>query len=661
NLAHLFWAGLGMYFLAHRWTANRLAASVAGLIFAFNGLSWHMLIWISNLAAYAWMPWVVLCLERAWREGGGRNLVMAALAGAMQMLTGAPEVILLTWFVLGTLWLAQWLGGEVARAPMAWRFAGVSILVFGLSAAQLLPFLDLLSHSQRSASFGDSQWSMPPGGWANYLVPLFHCAPGAQNVYSQDDQYWTASYYLGVGTVALALVALWRVRNRRMWILAGLAVFGLTMALGDAGRVYPVVKKLLPVIGFMRFPIKFVVLVTFVVPLLAAQALGWWQQLSPAQWPVERKRLFWVGGLLLGAMGFIVWWEWNHHPPAQDNPLLITKNALLRALFLALILGCLALTRRLEGTRPQRLAALGLLLLIWSDVLTHAPNLSPTVGREVYETDKIRQYHRENQDSKWDEQLKLGNGRAMLTVGALSKMTFQATAGAVSDIYGRRLALWSNYNLLDHAAKFDGFFSLNVRQISQLITQVYMATNNGLEDMPRLKDFLGISQINQPTNALDWISRNTALPMVTIGQEPRFLEDAAVLQQVTGSAFDPVRFVYLPAEARQFVTVTNRTEAKILSQHIEPQRVTARVSADAPAMLVVAQSFYHPWHAYVDGTRTRLFRANYAFQALEVPAGQHEVKLVFEDNFFHFGVIISMGSLAGCLILWRRGRKVRPG
>src|SRR5438132_1375312 len=36
-LAHLLLAGLGMYFLARRWTGNRLADSVAGLGFAFNG------------------------------------------------------------------------------------------------------------------------------------------------------------------------------------------------------------------------------------------------------------------------------------------------------------------------------------------------------------------------------------------------------------------------------------------------------------------------------------------------------------------------------------------------------------------------------------------------------------------------------------------------
>src|SRR5438045_8620004 len=57
-LFHLFLAGLGMYYLASRWTNDRLAASVAGIVFAFNGLTVAFLIWSNNLAALGWLPWV---------------------------------------------------------------------------------------------------------------------------------------------------------------------------------------------------------------------------------------------------------------------------------------------------------------------------------------------------------------------------------------------------------------------------------------------------------------------------------------------------------------------------------------------------------------------------------------------------------------------------
>src|SRR2546425_419842 len=101
-LLHQFLAGLGMYWLAWRWTASGLAASLAGVAFAFNGLTLNCLMWPNNIAALGWMPWVVLCVERGWQRGG-RWLIAAAAVGAVQLLTGAPEIIFLTWLLLAAL------------------------------------------------------------------------------------------------------------------------------------------------------------------------------------------------------------------------------------------------------------------------------------------------------------------------------------------------------------------------------------------------------------------------------------------------------------------------------------------------------------------------------------------------------------------------------
>src|SRR5258708_26419124 len=134
---------MGMYFLGHCWSGSRLGAALAGVAFAFNGLTWRALLWPNNIAALGWMPWVVLAVEEAWRQGG-RAVILAALAGAMQMLTGAPEIILLTWFVVGALWVTEIFRGEISRTRILCRGGMVGSLVAGLAAAQLLPFLDLL-------------------------------------------------------------------------------------------------------------------------------------------------------------------------------------------------------------------------------------------------------------------------------------------------------------------------------------------------------------------------------------------------------------------------------------------------------------------------------------------------------------------------------------
>ena len=268
-LAHLFWGGLGMYFLTYRWTHHRLAAGVAGVSFAFNGLTLNFLMWPSHVATFSWLPWVLWLGQRAYREGG-KALVWATLAGAMQMLAGGPETILVTWLLLMVLACGDWVHEKGQRGRLVLRFLGMGFLVALVCAVQLLPFLGLLAHSQRGSSFGSADWAMPASGWANFLVPLFRTTPTSQGLFTQPGQYWTSSYYAGIGTVLLVAVAVWRVRDWRVRFLAGLLALSLVLALGNSGLLYRWMRLCIPALGFVRYPVKFVILILAVAPPLAA-------------------------------------------------------------------------------------------------------------------------------------------------------------------------------------------------------------------------------------------------------------------------------------------------------------------------------------------------------------------------------------------------------
>ena len=647
-LGHLLLAGMGMYFLARRWTGSPLAAALAGVVFAFNGLSWYSLMWANIIAALGWMPWVILGMERAWREGG-RFLPLAALAAGLQLLTGGAEVVIVTWLFLGVLWAAQMFRPEASRMKMVGRLLLAGGLSAGLAAAQLLPFLELLSNSQRSASYGDANFAaLPATGWANYLVPLFHCSLSPQGVpFLATGVPWTGSYYLGVGVVALALLAAFRAGNLRARVLTGLAVFSLLMALGGRGRVYDWVKMLAPFLGLIRFPSKFLLLTTFVLPLLAACGLSRLLAKPPEDGRREWRRTLWIAAGLLGLILAIMWAAVKHPLPA-DEAGRTARNGVVRILFFALTFGCLALLRRAPGGKAQRLWQTCLILLLWFDVFTHAPDLSPTVASTVLQPDTIRQFF------KWDQELRPGVSRAMQRSVTLLRMTLGGYGDAELDVNGRRLALYPNINLLDHAARMDGLFPLELKQSIRIRQEMYLGTNQA----SRLKDFLGISLTGDPTNLVGWTARKSFLPMVTSGQKPVFADDAEAFPALFGAGFEPLREVYLPPEASREVHATNSAKAEISSLAVSNQRVTFEVVADATAMVVVAQTYYRPWHAYVDGRATTLWRANYAFDALEVPAGKHQVNIVYEDRSFWFGCALSLASLSVCCVMcWHLRRK----
>ena len=275
-LGHVFLAGLGMYWLALRWFGNRFAATFAGLMFAWNGLAINCWMWPCHITALAWMPWVVLLVERA-RTGGKRALVWAALAGTCQMVTGSPELIIFTWLLVGGVFCVEmWRTKRVFWREAA-RIAGLVALVAALSAAQMLPWLDLLRHGDRTSEAGDNTWAMPVWGAANFLVPLFRATGSLTGVLMQPGQEWTTSYYVGILTVVLAVLAVWKARDSRVSFLAVVAVGGVLLAMGDSGLILKLLREAAPAVGVVRFPIKFVVLTVFSLPLLAAAGLAWLQ------------------------------------------------------------------------------------------------------------------------------------------------------------------------------------------------------------------------------------------------------------------------------------------------------------------------------------------------------------------------------------------------
>jgi uncharacterized membrane protein YfhO len=117
--------------------------------------------------------------------------------------------------------------------------------------------------------------------------------------------------------------------------------------------------------------------------------------------------------------------------------------------------------------------------------------------------------------------------------------------------------------------------------------------------------------------------------------------------------------VYLPVEARGKVQANSAAGAQILSPRFQSRRLDFDVRSDAPAMVVVAQTYYPAWHAYVDGKPTPLWRANYAFQSLEVPTGQHQVSLIYQDRPFYWGAVVSLTSVLICggTLLYLRPRR----
>lgn len=645
GLAHMALGGAGMYRLARAWTQHPFAAAFASLAFVFSGLHFSCMIWPNYLVAIGWMPWVVLSAERASLTGGTR-VIIASLVGALQMLAGVPEIAVLTWLFIGSLFVTEVVRQRTIAHLVAGRLVGIVLIVAGLIAVQLLPFLDLLNQSQRSDGFATSKWALPLWGAGNFLVPLFHSYQNHQGIFFQAGQEFFSSVYLGIISVVLGCYAILRVRNSRVWLLGGLTVFCVVMALGDDGLLFTSLKKVIPGLGLARYPVKFLLLPAFAVPLLAAFAIA---QLhahlpDPNRARGEFLTLFVLVGLALAGIGGVLFVAYRF-PFPLDQWTATWHSAVERAAVLLAGVGLLILGIR-ASLRTRFWAGLGVLFLVVIDLLTHAPAQNPTIT-----TDALA-------PGLWELSQKIeapafGNSRVMIRPEAEQALLMSRVRDIHKDFLGKRLALWSNLNLLDRIPKVNGSSTLQVREQMQLQSVLYQSTN----EFPHLMDLLGVSLATAPSSVLEWKPRATFLPLITAGQKPIFADPAGTLQALTNTSFDPRTAVYLPLEARSIIVITNTTSPILGHREITPHRIAVTSQSPEPCVIVVAQSYYNAWQAFIDDQPTKIWRANYAFQAVHVPAGTHRITWTYRDRKFTLGALISGSTLALCVLALLRHLK----
>jgi hypothetical protein len=647
-LAHLYAGGLGAYFLARRWTRSDFAAVLAGIGFAFNGLMQNSLMWPNNMAAFGCLPWVILTVETGVAKGGW-SVVIAALVGGLQMLTGAPEVILLGWLLIGLLVfgkaIQEWceLRDRWLLALRMGRLAVIVGLIGMVAAAQLLPFLEWLHLSDRMGEMKSGRWAASPYIWANFLLPWFDCVRSPQGLYAHNSQQWSHSFYPGMGMLILLPLALRNVFTIRVTLMTVFGLFCLAMLLGGEGLIYPWLATALS-LDEMRYPVKFLLPVALLVPLLAASAVA-----SVKARP-GRGEVCWVGiggGVTLAfslmALGIAV----NSLGQGGDDH--FVRNSMTRIGLLVVGIGlAIGWLKARKRTFRAGLAWL-MVVFLWLDLRTHSPQMTATVPASLWG----QQY------SPMDElepAPRAGVGRTFMLPEVRRYLGYTRLRTPEDGLKASRLTMKANRNLPVGAAKCYGLYSLPPSWANDIMRST-VKDRFTLHDP--MADFLGICQAAKMEFGLgvQWQSRHTVMPLVTAGQKPLFGGDEDLLKAMNSDHFDPRKMVLFQAGDETQVIGNTSPDAVVDGFTFSPHKIGFRVTSPEPALAVLAQTHHPNWTATVDGSPTVLLRANFGFQAVNVPGGTSEVRLVYVDGKFRIGCLISVLGLVLAGILWWHGGK----
>ena len=275
--AHSLIAAGGMLWFGRRHVGlTWLGAIVAGLAFGFGGAIATMAGHLNQVQVAAWMPWMLGAGHQLVVRPGPRPLALLALLIALQALAGHSQQL-----YIGLCGLAVYSVWTYVREVQAGSFrigdsgswhrlavlAGSGLLAAGLSAAQMVPTLELSNLSIRSG--GLSYWeatafSLPPFEILAALVPpLAGGAPFSEFV-----------GYIGVSGLALAIFGLtarfgWNERFWLAWVLVALL-----LAFGHFTALYFLPYKLVPGFDLFRAPARWLVLFSFGASVLAGLGAG---------------------------------------------------------------------------------------------------------------------------------------------------------------------------------------------------------------------------------------------------------------------------------------------------------------------------------------------------------------------------------------------------
>ena len=269
-------AALGAYLYARRSGSSEAGAGLTSLVWQASAFLVGQVGHTNIVHTAALLPWVLWAVDGYGQTGDRRRGFLLALLVALQCFAGHQQT-----FTYGLLLAA-------AYALVMWRSLGAraylwSLLLIAaglaLAAVQILPTLELLRNSLRAEASYDffSSFSMPRRFLAAFFAPyVLGGGDGAlfRAPYVGPSFYAEYVGYVGLATLALALLALALKRDNRTLFWAVATVAGLVLALGRyAPFEFNRLIYFVPALNLFRVPARHLMEVEFALAVLAGRGL----------------------------------------------------------------------------------------------------------------------------------------------------------------------------------------------------------------------------------------------------------------------------------------------------------------------------------------------------------------------------------------------------
>lgn len=699
---HFALAGIFTYVYLRVLGAGRGASFISGAAYAYSLFMITSVVFPMIVAAATWLPLILAFAElalRSWETSGHRAalpfLLFGSLAIGLQFLAGHIEISY--YIVLVTVFYSLCrLGSSLGdRRPfrsgllLGLGLASMIALGVGLAAVQLVPLYELARVNFRQASASLSEilgYAYPLRQVATFVIPDFfgnpsqhqyfdlfrrEMVPFTQNALGQPiahpewgiKNYVESGSYIGILPLLLAAIALLARPSRYVWIFAALAIISLLFVFGTP--LYAVLFYFLPGVQQLHTPFRWIFPYTLCMAVLAglgADAIIRGLTSIPP-WRRLAIRAMGAGALLVGlalsllALSVFVspstlrpWAEAllagsaDAQRAFSDGGALLSyqwRNFTLLAVFLSLsgfllMWATFSSARRLWSVAASATLALDLFVLGYGFNPAVEPRLADFTppALEFLERDG-EPYRITALERSADKTL---NPNAAMLFG-------------IQDIRGYDSIIPKPYT------EFMGLLEPQGQLLFNRIAPLYdpKTLASSLLDFLNVKYIVSVDEIDQVGYTLVYagemrIYRNDDhLPRAFVVPQARVITDPQELLAALRS-FDPRREVLIEDEPSGLLAHPGPmasgegTSASILEY--SPNEVVIGVKLSQPGWLVLSDAYFPGWSARVSTngeaeSEARIYKANYNFRAVPLPAGEHLVRFRYSPLSFKLGLYVS--------------------
>lgn len=668
TLVLLFWlAGVTQFVLLRELGRSPPAAFLGACAWALcsNFLMFHWLF----LPVFVWMPWILVCWERAigrrslpWAFGSSVSLALAFLSGSVQMVA-----------YVGFLWGVWALGSVPLRGVRDFvRTSAWMLGIFGLAAvmcaAQWIPMLEFLPReTQRLQNIDPGAFGLkhavlgPIAAVVMFLAPALAGSPQTFDLLKViKGNAIDFNAYIGVVGAGLAVLGVCAPRDRRTRNLLALVA------------VVMVFVFLTPLQKFLYH--RFLLLAVFAAVVIAARGFDAWLDGTLPERALRRMSLAAIAGAALLLVGLTAGWGLISMKSAALTAALerqVLEGAASNqfGIHLPWLLG--RVPRLLAHYRPWNLEFLVPAVALAGFGITGLMALRSPAHRNRFFVACVLL-------SVLDLSVTLRNRVARVEVTANPFYPMPAVLAPVRQdpdwfrVYrwmpGDKLTLMDNLGWSWGLNQFSGYESMSPNGLSRLPVAESDGFNRVL-DLACVKYVLTKTSNSLPAGRFETVaeqhgvrlSRNRQwLPLVQLVTDRIEVSETPAVVAALGKAdFDPTRVVYV--EARPEPGPASAAESLPRERWVRlhdrtAQRITAEVGTPVPGVVVLSETWYPGWKVRVNGREARLLRADAYLQAVAVGPGVSQLEWVFDPVSFRLGAWISLAGLllggAGAIGSW---------